>query len=250
MNTTEGAESGINPAWLKLPKSAKTAKKLKLKTYFTGVPCKWGHIAPRHTHKHRCSVCTREAQKIRQPQRNALRRQQRAEKYLNKWAQLPDNAVEAKRLKLPYFFNPKFVCEENGHTAPQRTSNSACKGCDDKRRYDTSKKNRSSRKNGKISSPWLPKGCKPIGIRNLLSLDDNLRNHNCQFYMWCGNWSVLSPHTGLSWVCSNRCKYIGTMNGYHGVAHTALPFPAMPRALYYNNTQAFSGKNDIWRKVK
>lgn len=39
------------------PKTAKEARELGIKKYFTGEECKFGHIAPRHAHNGQCTVC-------------------------------------------------------------------------------------------------------------------------------------------------------------------------------------------------
>jgi len=42
-----------------LPKSCKEAKSIESKQYFTGKPCKHGHIAPRFTASNECAECAR-----------------------------------------------------------------------------------------------------------------------------------------------------------------------------------------------
>ena len=44
--------------------STKTEAQLQgLAFYYTGVPCTNGHIAPRYTSSHKCSLCCRDAQR-------------------------------------------------------------------------------------------------------------------------------------------------------------------------------------------
>lgn len=39
------------------PKTGKEARELGIKKYFTGLECKFGHIAPRHAHNGQCTEC-------------------------------------------------------------------------------------------------------------------------------------------------------------------------------------------------
>ena len=49
-----------NPNWSALPSLRKTAIVLHSKIYFTGVPCKRGHVCPRQTANQFCLECKRE----------------------------------------------------------------------------------------------------------------------------------------------------------------------------------------------
>lgn len=49
----------------KLPKSKKEAKRLGFTKYFTGKPCRHGHIAPRYTVNSACVACTFESKQKR-----------------------------------------------------------------------------------------------------------------------------------------------------------------------------------------
>jgi len=42
---------------MKLPATAKEARRLKLSHYFTGKPCAKGHIATKRTNNYTCTVC-------------------------------------------------------------------------------------------------------------------------------------------------------------------------------------------------
>ena len=44
-----------------LPKTGSEARKLGIKKYFTGQPCKFGHIANRYSHNGQCTECGKKA---------------------------------------------------------------------------------------------------------------------------------------------------------------------------------------------
>ncbi len=77
--------------------SAKQAKGQALKQYFTGKPCRQGHIAPRWTSTHVCSVCTAKRAKVwRADSTNTEHRR----RYRNKWMVENPESVQKSRQKI------------------------------------------------------------------------------------------------------------------------------------------------------
>lgn len=56
-----------------LPASALEARKIGAKWYFTGRPCRHGHVAERRTEGNKCLPCEQEATRKRAPARKAIR---------------------------------------------------------------------------------------------------------------------------------------------------------------------------------
>lgn len=78
-----------------LPASAKEARALGVTRYFTGKPCKRGHVSPRRTSCGGCIECTDEAVK-------AYRKTERGRSWMREWSKTPTaRTIQARRRAKP-----------------------------------------------------------------------------------------------------------------------------------------------------
>jgi 5-methylcytosine-specific restriction endonuclease McrA len=102
-----------------------------LKTYFTGKPCKWGHIANRNVGNGTCHECTKLADKPRRGPREAKKRAERIAKHDAKMReQFGDqyvSYVQAVKEGLSTYFTGE-PCK-HGHYARRAVSNRSCMEC-------------------------------------------------------------------------------------------------------------------------
>lgn len=73
-------------------------KNLGLKTYFTGNPCKHGHVAERYTSNNHCIACEVQVHLIMTPERFCLYKKRRATRQTNKRANSPDEVKKQDRI--------------------------------------------------------------------------------------------------------------------------------------------------------
>lgn len=113
------------------PSTRKEAKKLGVMFFFTGEPCKWGHIAPRYVSSNGCCVC-REQNWQRHYKENREEIIQKRVKYEIERFKNDPEFREKERVRLKNYFseNPEKKKEANDKYSkkyPERRKNSWAK---------------------------------------------------------------------------------------------------------------------------
>jgi len=111
-------EKPLNHALANLwPRSRAEALDLVKDKYFTGRPCKRGHVAPRYTSTHGCVDCLAERRPLKSPPPQAP----------HLTGEHPPSRGEALRHGVSLYFTG-LPCR-NGHTSPRYASSGGCVAC-------------------------------------------------------------------------------------------------------------------------
>lgn len=108
--------------------SRKEAKERGLKRYFSGIPCRHGHISERYVSSRGCVDCNHNVREYDDEKENIEARNALDSELHKEWLVMPVIAREArKKGELHYFTGKK--CHK-GHIAPRRTSGFNCIECE------------------------------------------------------------------------------------------------------------------------
>ncbi len=135
---------------LGLPKTRQEARELGEKRFYTGVPCKHGHVTLRRTDSGACTDCLLAVNRNSSPTL-ALNRNLRP---LGPTETLPRNRADARVLGVDSYMTGK-VCK-NGHVDERYTLNGSCKSCINSATMEPRRL--------PVGSVWVPHYGRPISL--------------------------------------------------------------------------------------